>query len=99
MLKNDGQISLNEQNTYSFGIIFGSLFLFLALRFASDTRAREAISLSESNVAFERNVLGKSHAETIVTPNAQANQRLARGVPPVAAGSIESVSPQQLFRN
>tara|TARA_A100001015_G_scaffold320581_1_gene447488 strand:- start:752 stop:1354 length:603 start_codon:yes stop_codon:yes gene_type:complete len=44
-LQEAGQINNGQKNTYSFAIIFGSMFLFLALRYFSDGKVEEILGL------------------------------------------------------
>lgn len=52
LLRERGEITLTEKNTYSYSIIFGSLFVFLALRFFSDSRSFEAARLTSEAAQY-----------------------------------------------
>lgn len=56
LLEEHGDISVTERNTYSYIIIFGSLFVFIALRFFSDSRSFEAARLTGEAAAYTREI-------------------------------------------
>lgn len=56
LLEEHEDISLAEKNTYAYSIIFGSLFVFIALRFFSDSRSFEAARLTREAAAHTREI-------------------------------------------
>jgi hypothetical protein len=66
-LQEAGQINNSQKNTYSFAIIFGSMFLFLALRYFSDGKVDEIVGVSDfGGVPFDENEDNKRRKRDVI---------------------------------